>query len=471
MKNQKFTDYNKQHILIIDDEPINLKILSRKLETEGYEIIVASRGETALHLVKQSLPDLILLDIMMPEMDGYEVCQKLKESPQTAEIPIIFLTSKTNTEDVIKGFELGAVDYVGKPFKHLELLARVKTHLKLRSTESQLQKMELNYSLINRELLDNIGPEIIGTSNEMQEIINLMGKVAKYTDTSVLITGESGTGKELVARGIHALSPRSKNYFYAINCSAIPESLFESEFFGHKKGAFTGADDNRSGMFEIADKGTLFLDEVADMKLELQGKMLRVLEEKKVIRVGTHKEIPVDVRVISATNQDIPGLLSEKGFRLDLYHRLNTFEINIPPLRSRPQDISPLVEYYTRNISMRLKKKITAVDEKVFEILHNYDFPGNVRELKNFIEKAVILCDSNKITIDDFPNLNLHSDTPFPKLDSVPMQNADFNLDNMEKNLIALALKKADYNKSQAAQLLNITRQALDRRIKKFNLE
>ncbi|MDP8322353.1 MAG: sigma-54 dependent transcriptional regulator [Candidatus Stygibacter australis] len=471
MKNQKFADYNKQHILIIDDEPINLKILSRKLETEGYEVIVASSGETALHLVKQSLPDLILLDIMMPEMDGYEVCRKLKESIQTAEIPLIFLTSKTNTEDVIKGFELGAVDYVGKPFKHLELLARVKTHLKLRSTENQLQKMELNYSLINRELLDNIGPEIIGTSNKMQDIINLMGKVAKYPDTSVLITGESGTGKELIARGIHALSPRVKNYFYAVNCSAIPESLFESEFFGHKKGAFTGAEDHRSGMFEIADKGTLFLDEIADMKLALQGKLLRVLEEKKVTRVGTHKEIPVDVRVISATNQDIPGLLSEKGFRLDLYHRLNTFEINIPPLRNRPQDISPLVEYYTKKISLRLKKKITDVDEKVYEILQDYDFPGNVRELKNFIEKAVILCDSNKITINDFPNLNLHSDTPFPKIDPASMQNADFNLDNMEKNLVSLALKKADYNKSQAAQLLNITRQALDRRIKKYDLE
>ncbi len=471
MKNQRFQDYSKQHILIIDDEPINLKILSRKLETEGYEVIVASSGETGLHLVTESQPDLILLDIMMPEIDGFEVCRRLKASPQTSEMPIIFLTSKTDTEDVIKGFELGAVDYVGKPFKHLELLARVKTHLKLRSTENKLQKMELNYSLVNRELLDNLGPEIIGVSKKMQDITDIMARVAQFTDTSVLITGDSGTGKELIARGIHTLSPRKKNYFYAVNCSAIPESLFESEFFGHKKGAFTGADEHRAGMFEIADKGTLFLDEIGDMKMELQGKLLRVLEDKKVVRVGTHKETPVDVRVISATNQNIHALLSEKGFRLDLYHRLNTFEIHIPPLRERQEDIRPLVEHYTAQISQRLKKKIFAIDDEVFTILENYDFPGNVRELKNFIEKAVILCDSNKISLKDFPNINLSTDIPFRKLDALPIIEEDFNLEEMEKKLIILALEKSNNNKSHAAQLLNITRQSLDRRIKKFDLE
>jgi DNA-binding NtrC family response regulator len=471
MKNQRFQNSGKQHILIIDDEPINLKILSRKLETEGYEVIVASSPVTGLHLVNESQPDLILLDIMMPEMDGYEVCRSLKESPQTCEIPIIFLTSKTDTEDVIKGFEMGAVDYVGKPFKHLELMARVKTHLKLRSTENRLQKMEFNYSLMNRELLENLGPEIIGVSKKMQDIISIMTRVAQFRDTSVLITGDSGTGKELIARGIHALSPRHDNYFYAVNCSAIPESLFESEFFGHKKGAFTGAEDHRAGMFEIADKGTLFLDEIGDMKLELQGKLLRVLEDKKVSRVGTHKEIPVDVRVISATNQNIKNLLSGKGFRLDLYHRLNTFEIHIPPLRERKNDIRPLTEYYLQKISQRLKKKITKVDEDVYNMLENYDFPGNVRELRNFIEKAVILCDDNKVSLRDFPNLMLSPEASGTKNEFYPQSDSDLDLENMEKNMVTLALKKADYNKSQAAQFLNITRQSLDRRIKKFGLE
>jgi DNA-binding NtrC family response regulator len=471
MKNQRFQNSGKQHILIIDDEPINLKILSRKLETEGYEVIVASSPVTGLHLVNESQPDLILLDIMMPEMDGYEVCRSLKESPQTCEIPIIFLTSKTDTEDVIKGFEMGAVDYVGKPFKHLELMARVKTHLKLRSTENRLQKMEFNYSLMNRELLENLGPEIIGVSKKMQDIISIMTRVAQFRDTSVLITGDSGTGKELIARGIHALSPRHDNYFYAVNCSAIPESLFESEFFGHKKGAFTGAEDHRAGMFEIADKGTLFLDEIGDMKLELQGKLLRVLEDKKVSRVGTHKEIPVDVRVISATNQNIKNLLSGKGFRLDLYHRLNTFEIHIPPLRERKNDIRPLTEYYLQKISQRLKKKITKVDEDVYNMLENYDFPGNVRELRNFIEKAVILCDDNKVSLRDFPNLMLSPEASGTKNEFYPQSDSDLDLENMEKNMVTLALKKADYNKSQAAQFINITRQSLDRRIKKFGLE
>jgi DNA-binding NtrC family response regulator len=471
MKSQKFVDHSKQHILIIDDEPINLKILSRKLETEGYEVIVASRGETGLHLVNESHPDLILLDIMMPEIDGYEVCRRLKEAPQTRDIPIIFLTSKTDTDDVIKGFELGAVDYVGKPFKHLELLARVKTHLKLQSTENRLQKVELNYSLVNRDLLKSIGSEIIGSSKKMLEIISLVSRVAQFSETSVLITGESGTGKELIARAIHSLSPRRQNYFYAVNCSAIPETLFESEFFGHKKGAFTGAEEHRAGMFEVVDKGTLFLDEIGDMKMELQGKLLRVLEDKKVTRVGTHKEIPVDVRVISATNQNIQELLSEKGFRLDLYHRLNTFEIHIPPLRERRQDIKPLIEHYTREISFRLKKKITDVDDDVYSVLENYDFPGNVRELKNFIEKAVILCNSSKISLHDFPNLNLASQATVPEFEPDAMGAMDFNLENMEKKLVSLALEKAGNNKSQAAQLLNITRQALDRRLKKFDLE
>ncbi len=331
--------------------------------------------------------------------------------------------------------------------------------------------MELNYSLINRELLENLGPEIIGVSKKMQDITAMMTRVAQFTDTSVLITGDSGTGKELIARGIHSLSPRKKNYFYAVNCSAIPESLFESEFFGHKKGAFTGAEEHRAGMFEIADKGTLFLDEIGDMKMELQGKLLRVLEDKKVIRVGTHKETPVDVRVISATNQNIQALLSEKGFRLDLYHRLNTFEIHIPALRERQEDIRPLIEHYTTQISQRLKKKITAVDDEVFTILENYDFPGNVRELKNFIEKAVILCDSNKISLKDFPNINLSADIPFRKLDGLLYHEEDLNLDEMEKKLIIRALEKTGNNKSHAAQLLNITRQSLDRRIKKFDLE
>jgi len=443
MKNQRFQNSGKQHILIIDDEPINLKILSRKLETEGYEVIVASSPVTGLHLVNESQPDLILLDIMMPEMDGYEVCRSLKESPQTCEIPIIFLTSKTDTEDVIKGFEMGAVDYVGKPFKHLELMARVKTHLKLRSTENRLQKMEFNYSLMNRELLENLGPEIIGVSKKMQDIISIMTRVAQFRDTSVLITGDSGTGKELIARGIHALSPRHDNYFYAVNCSAIPESLFESEFFGHKKGAFTGAEDHRAGMFEIADKGTLFLDEIGDMKLELQGKLLRVLEDKKVSRVGTHKEIPVDVRVISATNQNIKNLLSGKGFRLDLYHRLNTFEIHIPPLRERKNDIRPLTEYYLQKISQRLKKKITKVDEDVYNMLENYDFPGNVRELRNFIEKAVILCDDNKVSLRDFPNLMLSPEASGTKNEFYPQSDSDLDLIIINHRLLNFLISPA----------------------------
>jgi transcriptional regulator with PAS, ATPase and Fis domain len=300
-----------------------------------------------------------------------------------------------------------------------------------------------------------------------------MVKVAASPNTSVLILGESGTGKELVAHGIHYLSKRNKQTFYSVNCSAVPETLFESEFFGHKKGSFTGAMEEKAGWFEIANKGTLFLDEISDMPLSQQAKLLRVLEERKVSKVGSHQMIDVDVRVIAASNRHLEQMANENKFRLDLYHRLSIFTFEIPPLRERKSDIPMLLDYYTRQYAKIMEKKITGIDTTAVELLTEHPFPGNVRQLKNMIEKAVILCDGPVLTVDHFDKKQLdkpaynHSESPV----EVTNNSEVFDLEENEKQLILKALKLSDNNKAKASAMLNITWQALDRRLKKFEIE
>jgi transcriptional regulator with PAS, ATPase and Fis domain len=298
----------------------------------------------------------------------------------------------------------------------------------------------------------------------MRSVIDLMSKVAQADDTTVLITGESGTGKELVARGIHCLSARKDKHFYSINISAIPGSLFESEFFGHKKGAFTGATEDKAGWFEIAQNSTLFMDEICDVDPNLQGKLLRVLEERKIIKVGSHKEIPVNVRVVAATNKKIKQLVRTSKFRTDLYYRLSSFEIHIPPLRERKEDIPLLLEHFAEFYAQKMNKSIKGIDEKVTVSLMDYDFPGNVRELKNMVERAVILCEGDTLQAQHFPIVQSKEHEPEGKEEEV------FNLKIMEKTLIVRALEKTNYNKSKAGELLHISRQSLNRKIKKFGL-
>ena len=294
-----------------------------------------------------------------------------------------------------------------------------------------------------------------------------MVKVAKSDKTNVLITGESGTGKELVARGIHFLSSRKDNFFYDVNCSAIPDNLFESEFFGHKKGAFTGATESKPGWFEIANKGTLFLDEIGNLKTELQTKFLRVLEQNIIRRVGSHIDIPIDVRIIAATNKDINKLVKENNFRKDLYYRLSIFVIDIPPLRERKDDIVLLLNHFIKKYSQELKKKITSYDKRVLNELLLFDFPGNVRELKNMVEKAVILCEGKRIELKHFPEILCRiqqntSEEAYP---------VNFDLAAVEKDLIIQAFIKTNFNKSETLKLLNITRQSLNRRLEKFKID
>ena len=299
----------------------------------------------------------------------------------------------------------------------------------------------------------------------------MMAKVAVTDNTSVLILGESGTGKELVAHGIHYLSKRSKNPFYSVNCSAIPESLFESEFFGHKKGSFTGAIEDKEGWFEIADQGTLFLDEISDMPILQQAKLLRVLEERQISKVGSHKIQNVDVRVIAASNRHLENMAGEKKFRLDLYHRLSIFVIDIPPLRERREDIPVLMEYYMNQYAQKLQKEITTIDAKIYDIVNAHPLPGNVRQIKNCIERAVILCEGNTLLPEHFRISGTQTSGEFTTNAGYDGLEEILDLESNEKKLILKALDKADGNKSKAASVLNITWQSLDRRMKKFGME
>jgi transcriptional regulator with PAS, ATPase and Fis domain len=324
-----------------------------------------------------------------------------------------------------------------------------------------------NFKQFCGELGKKEGHQIIGNSKAIKSIASLIMLVSKSDDTSVLITGESGTGKELVARGIHIMSARSAHHFHAVNCSAIPESLFESEFFGYRKGAFTGAIEKSTGWFEMADKGTLFLDEVTELPMAMQSKFLRVLDDKVIQKIGSHQEISVNLRIISASNQDPEKLQNNSILRKDIFHRLNTFHIHIPPLRERKEDIPALLEHFITTISKKLNKSPKPVCDKVFEKLMQYAFPGNVRELRNMVESAVILSQEPKLKLNHFC---LDSQS---KPENLPVVSRDrtFNLAAIESNIISEALNMANFNKSRAATLLNISRQSLDRKIFKLGIK
>ena len=454
----------KLHILIIDDEQIYRDEISEFLIKKGYEVYEAAKPSNAFQILTDDDIDVVILDIDLPEMNGIDVLQKMKKLYPHLEVMMI--TGFGNMETVIKAMRLGAYDFFPKPFSLLDIQVAIERTQRYLELNRRLKETELNYSLISTELQKQIGDKIIGKSAQMKSVLNLMSKVAKSDKTNVLILGESGTGKELVARGIHFLSSRKNKFFRDVNCSAVPETLFESAFFGHKKGAFTGALENETGWFEIANKGTLFLDEIGDLKMELQTKFLRVIEQNIIRRVGSHKDIPIDVRVIAATNKDIKKLLKNNNFREDLYYRLSTFVIDIPPLRERKEDIALLLDHFIKKYSQELNKKVTSYDKKVLDELLLYDFPGNVRELKNMVEKAIILCNCTKLSKQHFPDLScreLQKHTP-----SIP---SAFNLELAERDLIIKALKQTHFNKAQTLKLLNITRQSLNRRIEKHKIK
>jgi DNA-binding NtrC family response regulator len=364
----------KATVLIVDDEPANVDLLEQELGDAGYRTLAAHSGEQALAEAGGAKPDLILLDVMMGGIDGYETCRRLKTAAATRTIPVIFLTALSDSFQKVRGFGAGAVDYVTKPFDLEELLARIRTHLSLRR---EIQKTPLSQTV----------DVLVGALPEVRARITQVAP----TDSTVLIQGETGTGKELVARAIHDASRRRGGEMVSVNCAALPRELVESELFGHEKGAFTGALQQRRGRFELADGGTLLLDEVGELTLEAQAKLLRVLQERSLERVGGTKTLNVDVRVIAATNRDLQAQVGAGKFRADLYYRLNVFPIVLPPLRQRRADIPELVQHLADKAARKLGRQLEAVSPAFVERAAAHDWPGNIRELENVIERALIM--------------------------------------------------------------------------------
>lgn len=454
------------NILVLDDEKVFRDEITEFLENDSFHVFSAEKPSEAFGILENNEIDVMILDLRLPEMDGIQVLQKVRQS--WPDIEVIMITGHGDMEAVIQAMRNGAVEFFPKPFRLLDMKAAIQRTKRFINLNHRLKEIKQSYNFLSKELRENVGYEIIGNSKAIRQVVELMSRVAKADSTSVLITGESGTGKELVARGIHFLSNRNNAYFHAVNCSAIPDTLFESEFFGHKKGSFTGATEDKEGWFEIAHGGTLFLDEVVEIQPNMQSKLLRVLEERKIRRIGAANDIPVDVRIVAATNQNIKKFLEEGKLRNDLYFRLNSFEINIPPLRERREDIPELLNYYVKILSTKLNRKVKGFESNLIRRLQSYDFPGNVRELRNMVERAIILSDNETLSIKDFAFMGI---SDMEELFLPEPEHEIFDLDEIEKRVILKALERSGYKKTEAAQLLNITRQALDRRLEKYDID
>ncbi len=465
----------KANILILDDEKRIVEEISEFLLDYDYTVFTASLPSEALDILLNNQINIAIVDIRMPEMNGLTFLEKIKiEYPNTE---VIMISGHGDMDSVVTALRNGASDFFQKPFRLPNILAAIQRTIKYHTLNAEYTQLKSKYSLLTSELQNKMGFEIIGKSKAMQNVVQLMKKVANTDHTAVLITGESGTGKELIAKGIHHMSKRKDNIFYSVNCSAIPETLFESEFFGHLKGSFTGANDSREGWFEIADGGSLFLDEIGDMPLTQQSKLLRIIEEKKVSRVGSRKTSTFNVRIITASNRSLTEMIRQNTFRLDLFHRISTFIIEIPPLRDRKEDIPMLVDYFIGKLKKQVNSKIKKVEDKVYDILTEYHYPGNIRELRNIIERALILADGTTLKAKDF-HINEHvafvkestANTSFPKKDT-PKKDKEYiqevlPLKKLEYITIINALVTAGYKKSKAAKLLGVSYQILLRKLK-----
>ncbi|MDD3744017.1 MAG: sigma-54 dependent transcriptional regulator [Lentimicrobiaceae bacterium] len=450
----------KLRVLILDDETDFTSELKEFLELRDFDVYTASTPGEGFESLRRRPYDLMILDIRLPGMSGLDILKQVRKLYPGMEV--IIISGHGDMDTVIQAMRDGAIDYLRKPFRHIDIqlsIERTEKYLKLYREFCEVQNRN---SLISTELERMIDRTFIGESPAICKVLDLANTAARYPSTNVLITGESGTGKEIVARIIHYASSQQHQAFCAVNSSAVNESLLESEFFGHVKGSFTGAINDKKGYFEIANKGTLFLDEIADMPFALQAKLLRAIEEKTIKKVGGSEEIQVDFRIIAATNHEVEKLIDSRQFRLDLYHRLNTLTIHIPPLRERPEDIEPLLQYFVSHFAQKLNKPLPKINAQLTESLKGYDFPGNVRELRNMVEKAMIFCNTQTLSPLDF-NLNgsPQSQTHKPII---------LNLEEQEQNLILQALNECGYNQVMAARMLGISRDSLIRRMKKFNI-
>jgi two-component system, NtrC family, response regulator AtoC len=469
-----------EKVLVVDDERLVRWSLRQKCEEWGYLVLEAETGAAALRLAHNESPDLVLLDVRLPDMSGLQVLEELNKTHDAR--AVIMITADLQLDDVKAALKLGAYDFVGKPLDFEELVVAMKNSLEATRLRTEVQTLR-------GEVRRRTGyHEVIAASRKMAELMNFVRKVASSEATTILIQGESGTGKDLIAKAIHYESARQEKAFVAVNCSAIPETLMEAELFGHEKGAFTDAKAMKKGLFEMADGGTLFLDEIGELSPLLQAKLLRVLEDQVIRRVGGVRDMQVDVRVIAASNRDLERAVLDGGFRQDLYYRLAVISIFIPPLRERKEDIVPLVDFFIDRYNRRFRKSIRGIAEDTHRLMLGHNWPGNVRELKNAIERAMILEEEQFLRplylpfsvsqpqtgMTDFErsspsngHLPLANGRSLPRL-SIP--EGGTSLEEMERVMVELAMQQASGNQTHAARLLDISRDALRYKLKKFGL-
>ncbi|CCH53660.1 two component, sigma54 specific, transcriptional regulator, Fis family [Fibrisoma limi BUZ 3] len=485
-------------ILIVDDMPNNISVLYEALTRFNYKVLVARDGKSAIEQAGLAQPDLILLDVMMPGMDGFETCRRLKHQEATRAIPVLFMTALSETIDKVNGFNMGAVDYITKPFQLQEVMARINTHLTLRQLQRELQdantrletrvaertaslakalaevetlknQLQAENTYLREEIRQtNNFEEIVSQSKTFARVLRQVEQVAP-THTSVLILGESGTGKELLARAVHNRSGRKNKALVKINCAALPATLIESELFGHEKGAFTGATAQKAGRFELADGGTLFLDEIGEMPIDLQAKLLRVLQEGEFERVGSTKTLKVNVRLIAATNRDLEKEISEGRFREDLYYRLNVFPIQSLPLRERKEDIPLLVRHFCTKHGPGIGRQIDVIPQEVIDTLMDYHWPGNIRELENVVERSLIISSGRKLELGDWAGNAL-----LRRKNVTPQKTGLITMEEAERNHILAVLEHTRWKvsgKNGAAEILGLIPTTLDSRMKKLGIQ
>ncbi|MFQ6112878.1 MAG: sigma-54-dependent transcriptional regulator [bacterium] len=448
-------------ILIVDDDKLVTWSLARDLKSDGCDVAVAVDGKSGVAAFRENIPDVVLLDLKLPDINGLEVLRKLKqEAPQAI---IIMMTAYATVHAAVQAVKIGATDFVKKPFTYEELKVILKRALE--SHRLSREVAEMRQHLKRKHGISNI----IGESPSMQQVYALIHKIAQSDATTVLISGASGTGKDLVAKAIHYESQRFQYPFMAMNCGSLPDTLLESELFGHEKGAFTDAKAAKKGLFELADKGTVLLDEIGDASPSLQVKLLRFIEEKTFKRIGGTKDIEVNVRIIAATNKALDRLVKDGHFREDLYYRLKVIPVHLAPLRERTVEIPLLSKYFIDQFNKEFKKHVTGISPEAMKILKNYHWPGNVRELRNVLERIMILEDVDIIQPQHLPlELTLRQKSSFP--DTLHLPATGIALSGVEKELIQQALERTGGNQSRAAHLLQISRHALRYKMKKHHL-
>ena len=460
-RGEQKVESNPKTVLVIDDDESLRRVVEYNLQEDGYRVLTAADGATGLQAFQAESVDLVLSDVRMPEMDGIELLTRLKG--MQPDLPVIMLTAHGTINSAVEAMKLGAFDYLTKPFNREQLKAAVRKALEVAALTSE--NRYLRQVVADRFSFANM----IAGSRAMRAVTETAARVAQ-SDTTVLLEGESGTGKELLAKALHFHSTRARGPFVTINCGAIPEQLLESELFGHRRGSFTGAVSDKRGKFEAADRGTIFLDEIGELPTLLQVKILRVLQEREIDKVGETRPIKVDVRVIAATNRDLEKMIAGGSFRDDLYYRLAVVPIRVPPLRERSDDIPLLVDHFLRKHAERLGRERPTVEKAVYSTFNLYSWPGNIRELENVIERALVLDKDGVLGLDDLPERLRTREHRFANL-HMELPDEGISLEDVERELLLAALHKHNWNQTRASAFLNITRSTLFYRMQKFGLE